>query len=472
MHIPLSLKRLAVSFVVATSGLFVGHALSFSYIAFQGGKDSGLLPFLWTAAKTYTVVHRYYAVPVSSEEFSRKFIEGIVTQLDPHSAYIPPEKEGAFASEMEGKYGGVGIMTDLVDGKIVVVDIHPNGPAAASKVALGDVLVSVDAVDSPKNISYSEMGKILDMVRGVPGEKVRLGFERSSSSPVPSRFEVDLVRRRIDVGSAFALAIPSDKGTVAYIQLRQFVERSTTELHDALNSLKERPAAVVLDLRDNPGGLLRESISVAGLFLPPETLVVSVDERRERRELRTPSDTIRLGDEYDSIASVAPISKAVVQSARKKMPWLVDVPMAVIIDGGSASASEIVAAALKEHRRAVIVGQRSYGKGSVQSVIPLGEDGQLKLTTSLYLSPSGKTIQARGVEPDVPVELPSRFREENIDKHLSAEKKIENAVPFDKKDDAKTSRRRAGFTIDAKKIRSDPVVSKAIEAVFDAKRSF
>jgi carboxyl-terminal processing protease len=299
-------------------------------------------------------------------------IRGMLQVLDPHSAYLDPREMHVLQSDTEGRFGGVGVEIDVDDGWLTVLRVFPGGPAATAGLEQGDRFLTIDGLPA-RDLSIEDA--ILRM-RGEPGTQVRVTLRRPSAEAAIERV---ITRAIIEVAPVEARVL---RDRVVYVQLRMFQEDTGAQLKRVLDEAVSRTAdaggvrGVILDLRNNPGGLVSAAVMVADEFLR-EGVIVSTKGRGGKllRENRATKDGTRP-----------------------------DWPMVVLVNGFSASASEIVAGALADHGRAVIVGTRTFGKGSVQNVIDLPDGSALKLTTALYYTPSGSSIQAHGIEPDVVIE--------------------------------------------------------------------
>jgi carboxyl-terminal processing protease len=298
-------------------------------------------------------------------------IRGMLKVLDPHSEFLDPAEYRVLTSDTQGRYGGVGIEIDVRDGWLTVTRVIEAGPAAKAGVQPGDRFLSIDgraARDVP-------IGEAVQWMRGEPGTRVGVMLRRDA---VPEAIAVQLTREIIEVESVQLSVLP---GAIAHVRLRAFQEDTARALREALDLAVERTASVggvrgvLLDMRDNPGGLLSAAVLVADEFLA-DGVIVSTRGRGDKvlRESRA-------------------------SAAGTRPNW----PLVVLVNGYSASASEIVAGALRDHQRAVVVGTRTFGKGSVQNVIELPDGSAMKLTTALYFTPSGRSIQAQGIAPDVEV---------------------------------------------------------------------
>ncbi len=323
-------------------------------------------------ARALAHIEQSYVSEVDSDQLIYGAIRGMLGVLDPHSSFMDPEQFRILASDSEGRYGGVGIEIDARDGWLTVVSVFDKGPAARAGVQPGDRFLAIEgegARDMPIDQAQERM-------RGEPGTVVHVTLRRPGSDDA---LELSLTREVIEVQAVDARVL-ADRSV--YLRLKVFQETTASELREALDRAVESTAAhggvsgLVLDLRDNPGGLVSSAVLVADEFLR-EGVIVSTRGRGNRL----------LREQRASAAGTRP-----------------DWPMVVLVNGFTASAAEIVAGALRDNRRAVVVGTRTFGKGSVQNVIELPDQSALKLTTAFYYTPSGRSIQARGIEPDVEIE--------------------------------------------------------------------
>jgi carboxyl-terminal processing protease len=343
-------------------------------------------------------------------------INGMLSALDPHSSYMDPKSYKDMQVQTRGEFGGLGIEVTMEDGLVKVVAPIDDTPAAKAGILAGDIITHLD--DEP--VQGLTLNQAVDKMRGPVSSKIKLKVMRKGQD---KPLEVTIVRDIIRVRS---VRYNTDGGDIGYIRITQFNEQTSEGLKRALSELSAQIAAdklkgYVLDLRNNPGGLLDQAISVSDAFLERGEIVST----RGRNPEETQRFNARAGD----------LTKGK--------------PLIVLINGGSASASEIVAGALQDHKRATLVGTRSFGKGSVQTIIPLGSgNGALRLTTARYFTPSGQSIQAKGISPDIEVlqEVPDDLKartdakgEASLRGHLKAEGQEETGsqsyVPPDPKDD-------------------------------------
>ncbi|MGD8863195.1 MAG: S41 family peptidase [Myxococcales bacterium] len=323
-------------------------------------------------ARALAHIEQSHVEPIDSDELIYGAIRGMLRVLDPHSQFMDPQELKVLTSDTEGRYGGIGVEIDVRDGWLTVVGIFEGGPAERAGLQLGDRFLTIEGVGA-RDLPISEA---IERMRGAPGTKVEVSLRRLDQD---AAVHATLTREIIEVEAVEAKVL--DDGIV-HLRLRTFQETSGRELREALDAAVEATAerggvrGVLLDLRDNPGGLVSAAVMICDEFLREGVIVTT--RGRGGRVLR----------EYSA------------SGGGTRPQW----PMAVLVNGYSASASEIVAGALQDHQRAVIIGTRTFGKGSVQNVMELPDHSALKLTTALYFTPSGRSIQAHGIEPDVRVE--------------------------------------------------------------------
>ncbi|NTU76850.1 MAG: S41 family peptidase [Alphaproteobacteria bacterium] len=318
-----------------------------------------------------------YVDAVTDEKLIESALNGMLSSLDPHSAYLNKKNYADMQTQTHGEFGGLGIEVTMDNGLVKVVSPIDDTPAARAGVQPNDLITHLDN----KPVAEMSLNEAVDKMRGTPGTKVTLTIRRGGVSGQP--FDVTLVRAVIRVQSVRW----EQKKDVAYIRITTFNEQTQPGLEKALAEIDQKmngkQIGYVLDLRNNPGGLLDQAISVASSFLEQGREVVSTRGRRKEEDQSYPA---KGGDRIQGK------------------------PMVVLVNGGSASASEIVAGALQDYRRAVLVGTKSFGKGSVQTVIPLAGGGAMRLTTARYYTPSGRSIQQLGIEPDIIVQ-PAKVEE-------------------------------------------------------------
>jgi carboxyl-terminal processing protease len=327
-------------------------------------------------------------------------INGMLLALDPHSSYMDTKEFGDMQLQTRGEFGGLGLEVSMENGAVTVVSPIEDTPAARAGLKSGDLITAVDS----KQLQGLSLQEAVEKMRGPAHSPITLTIVRKG---VDAPFEVTMVRDVIHIKPVKYRA----EDDVGYIQITSFSEQTTENLASAVKHLKKQIGpnlkGYLIDLRNNPGGLLDQAISVSDGFLDQGAIVITKGRNLEE----TQRSNARPGDIADG----------------KKL--------VVLINGGSASASEIVAGALQDHRRATIVGTRSFGKGSVQTIMPLGSNGALRLTTARYFTPSGRSIQAKGIEPDAVVEedLPEKLKkaavsgesEANLRGHLRGDGEVD-----------------------------------------------
>jgi len=308
-----------------------------------------------------------YVEPVDDATLLEDALRGMILGLDPHSAYLEPKEFETLQQHTSGEFGGLGIEVGMEDGFVRVITPIDDTPAQRAGVKAGDLITKLDE-QAVQGLSLNEA---VDLMRGKPGSKVVLTIVREGEE---KPLEIEVIRDVIQVASVKSRLIDEN---YAYVRVSQFQVNSGKEVYKHLQRLMEQEIkGVVLDLRNNPGGVLQAAVDIGDIFLD-EGLIVYTQGRLAESDQR-----------------FSATSKTLVP----------DLPMVVLINGGSASASEIVAGALQDQERAIIMGQPSFGKGSVQTILPLTQDRALKLTTARYYTPEGRSIQAQGIKPDILVE--------------------------------------------------------------------
>ncbi len=353
-------------------GLALGVLLSLGQGVLAEKHDTASLPLeeLRTFAEVFEKIKNDYVEQVPDEDLLNHAIRGMLSGLDPHSAYLEPEAYKELRVGTTGEFGGLGIEVTMEDGFVKVVAPIDDTPAERAGVKAGDLIIRLD--DTPvKGMTLNEAVKLM---RGKPGSKIVLTIMRDGQQ---QPLNVTIVRDVIKVRSVKARTLEPGYG---YVRVTQFQSRTGDNLRNAISRLKRENdnalQGLVLDLRNNPGGVLSAAVSVADAFLHKGP-IVSTDGRIADSELRfnaKPTDILK------------------------------GAPVVVIVNGGSASASEIVAGALQDHKRAVIIGSKTFGKGSVQTILPMDNGAALKLTTARYFTPAGRSIQAEGITPDIELE--------------------------------------------------------------------
>ncbi|RDB44665.1 S41 family peptidase [Halomonas sp. DQ26W] len=343
-----------------------------------------------TFAEVFERIKRAYVEEVDDRTLIRNAMRGMLSELDPHSAYLDRDEFQSLRETTEGQFGGIGIEVGLENGRLTIITPIDDTPASRAGLQARDTILSIDGT-STERLSLQEA---VSLMRGAPGSKTNVTILRSGED---SAFDVTLTREIIRTISVRSELLETGYG---YLRVSQFQSRTGEQVSNAIRQLeREGPLeGLILDLRNNPGGVLQAAVAVADAFLE-SGLVVYTEGRLPNTEM-----SFSAGSE-----TAAP-----------------EVPLVVLINGGSASAAEIVAGALQDQRRGVIMGTDTFGKGSVQQIMPLGNGEGLKLTTALYYTPNGRSIQALGIEPDVEVvrgrvevtETGRQLREADLEGHL------------------------------------------------------
>lgn len=312
---------------------------------------------------------------VSSEALIERALKGMVSSLDPHTTYLPAQQLREITNDTSGKFGGVGVVLTQQNGRLEIIEVLPDTPAAKAKLQVGDIITAVDGLQVTKTNIEDALGKL----RGLPGSTVKLeiqpAYENVRGKVVqPKPRSLQIVREIIKSVSVSHQQL--SKG-YAYVRVGVFQEDTSDQVDKAIRKYEAESGGklrgLILDLRSNPGGLLDQAVRLTDLFLDSGIIVSTVGRDRARQEV-----------EY--------------ASKRQTHPYM---PMVVLVNEASASASEIVAGALQDHNRALVVGMPTFGKGSVQSIIPLPNGAGLKMTVARYYTPNGRSIQAKGILPDV-----------------------------------------------------------------------
>ena len=334
---------------------------------------------LRTFAEVLERIKTAYVEPIDDKTLFENAIKGMLSNLDPHSSYLEPDAFRDLQESTSGEFGGLGIEVGLEDGILQVIAPIDDSPASAAGLEAQDLIIKID--DQPtKGLSLMES---VEKMRGKPGTSIRLTIVREGRKP----FDVTLKRAVIKNRSVKSQLLENDYG---FLRISQFQVNTGDEVEKALARLKKENKGqplkgLILDLRNNPGGVLQAAVEVTDHFLS-SGLIVYTKGRLANAELRFSANAKNASE---------------------------GVPLVVLINGGSASASEIVAGALQDHKRGIVMGTDSFGKGSVQTVLPLNNDRALKLTTALYYTPKGRSIQAQGIVPDILVERAKLSQEDS-----------------------------------------------------------
>jgi carboxyl-terminal processing protease len=395
-----------------------------------------------TFTNILSIIQKNYVDEVQTKQLIEGAVNGMLTSLDPHSAYLTPELYKELQVETKGSFGGLGIEITNKSGMLTVVAPIEDTPAYRAGVKSGDVILKIDG-EFTKDMTLVEAVK---RMRGKPDTKVKLTIKRENPNQL---FDVSLNREVIKIQSVKSK--PLEKG-YGYLRVTQFQERTDDDLERAIKQLDAENGGlqgVVLDLRNNPGGLLTQAVKVADMFLD-SGLIVYTDGRLENQKQK--------------------------YFAHKPGTYA-DFPMVVLVNGGSASASEIVAGALQDHKRALVLGTTTFGKGSVQTILPLDESSALRLTTARYYTPNGRSIQATGIVPDITMDQgvkmakgdnPAKpsvapLREANLPRHLEHPNAGGKPGSVDEDDDGGESLDAVPEGVKEGELGSDPQLDRALE---------
>jgi carboxyl-terminal processing protease len=417
MHMRTKLKQAGLLSIGLVTGVLI--SLNFSASA-QKETAAAPLPYeeLRSFADVYNAIKQGYVEPIDDKKLITYAISGMLANLDPHSAYLDAESFKELQVNTAGEFGGLGIEVGMEDGFVKVVSPIEDTPAFRAGIKAGDFIIKLD--ETP--VKGMTLNDAVKRMRGKPRTSIVLTIARKGET---KPIIVTLQREIIKVQSVKSKLIEPGFG---YLRVTQFQEETVADAVKHLNKLfkpekdkdgkelKEPLRGLVLDLRNDPGGLLHSAVGISAAFLPAKTLVVSTDGRTDdarRKYIASPEDYLR-GSRDDLL---------------QRLPAEIrNIPLVVLVNGGSASASEIVAGALQDNKRAVILGTQTFGKGSVQTVLPLSGNTAIKLTTARYYTPAGRSIQAKGITPDVIVEETMNgenhefLREADLQRHLENDK--------------------------------------------------
>ncbi|MEE9596198.1 MAG: S41 family peptidase [Acidiferrobacterales bacterium] len=407
------MKYLTRYTLILLLGVFIGAGITLERAVLAERHGSGALPLeeLRTFTEVYSKIKSDYVEDVDDKELLEDAITGMLAGLDPHSSYLDPQGFKEVRIGTEGQFGGLGIEVTMENGFVKVVSPIEDTPAARAGVKPGDLIVRLD----DKAIKGLTLGEAVKLMRGKPGSVITLTIVREGEA---KPLKVEVTRAIIKIQSVKSRILEPGYG---YLRITQFQANTTQNLKTALRKLETenegKLKGMVLDLRNNPGGVLNAAVGVSDIFLS-DGLIVYTEGRVSDSKLKfsaTNSEAIK------------------------------GAPLVVLVNGGSASASEIVAGALQDHGRAIIMGTKTFGKGSVQTIMPMSNGAALKLTTARYYTPSGRSIQATGIEPDIITEDvkvtknkqdENRLKEADLSGHLEGSDEVKST---DKKDTEKKS---------------------------------
>jgi carboxyl-terminal processing protease len=393
-------------------GAVLGLMLSLNYSALAEKATAPQLPLddLRAFAEVFGKIKNDYVDSIEDKKLISEAINGMLTGLDPHSSYLDADAFKDLQAGTQGEFGGLGIEVGMEDGFVKVVSPIEDTPAHRAGIKSGDLIIKLDETQ----VKGMTLNDAVKRMRGKPDTPIVLTILRKG---VAKPMEIKVVRAIIKTKSVKPKLVEPG---YAFVRVTQFQEHTGEDLAKALKTLSEENKAplkgLVLDMRNNPGGLLNGAVGVSAAFLPKGDLVVYTEGRAEDAKMRltaNPDHYVRGGARADYLRDLPAEFKTV--------------PMVVLVNGGSASASEIVAGALQDHKRAVVMGTQTFGKGSVQTILPMNNGTAIKLTTARYYTPEGRSIQAKGIEPDVVVEeaqintanLGNGLREADLTRHLA-----------------------------------------------------
>lgn len=337
------------------------------------------LTSLWALTDAFGTIKANYVEEVDDNMLLTGAIRGMLSSLDPHSAYLDKEDFTSLREDIKGEFGGLGMEVGMEDGFVKVVAPIDDTPAQKAGLQSGDLIIRLDS----RPVKGMSLQDAVDIMRGKPGTEIELTIVREG---IEKPFQVKLLRAVIRVKSVKGQLLDSEFG---YLRIAQFQKQTPNDLIQATEKIKQQAKGdlkgIILDLRNNPGGDLGAAVGVSDAFLEKGEVVIT----KGRQPMSTDRYSAKPGDIADGV------------------------PVVVLVNGGSASASEIVAGALQDHKRAVILGQQTFGKGSVQTIIPLNGGSAVKLTTARYYTPSGRSIQAEGIRPDVELK-PARLSADEV----------------------------------------------------------
>ena len=356
-------------------------------------EDKDVYKYLNLFGEAFEKIKNNYVEDVSSKELIESAIEGMLGSLDPHSTFLNNQELNELKVQTKGEFGGLGIEVTLENGFVKVISPIDDTPASRAGIKAGDMITHLD--DEP--VLGMTLSEAVSIMRGKVGSKIKLTVNREDNQTL----QIEIVRAVIQLKAVKAKI----ENNIGYIRVSSFNQKVDTQIIKAIKDFKKKEQIIgyVLDLRNNPGGLLDQAVSVTDIFLS-QGEIVSTRGRFDRE-----------GSRYNAI----------------KRDLTEGLPLVVLINQGSASASEIVAGALQDHKRAIIMGTKSFGKGSVQTIIPSGEDVALKLTTAKYYTPLGRSIQKTGIDPDILVEQAELTKIE--DQNRRKESDLRGAIDNDQK---------------------------------------
>lgn len=409
------LRFATIGFITTLLGL--STLFSSTLFADNGENDKSRLASLAKFTRVLATIEKYYVDDIKIDEIVKKSIEGMLSNLDAHSSYLDAKHYKDLKIQTEGEFGGLGITVGQKDGVLTVIAPMEGTPADKAGVKAGDIILKIDK-QSTLNMTIDEA---VNLMRGKPTTGIQLTLVREGET---KPLTINIIRDIIKIESVYSKMVENEN--ILYVRVVSFDKNIVSDVQDAINKHKNLKG-IILDLRNNPGGLLNQAVGLVDMFVE-EGIIVSQKGRIEAENA-----------EYKAT----------------KAGTITKTPLVVLVNGGSASASEIVSGSLQDHKRAVIVGEKTFGKGSVQAVLPVVDDEAIRLTIARYYLPSGRTIQAVGVTPDItvfPGEVPHKtnelaVKESDLKKHLEGElKKVDDVKDSKDKDKNKTNKTKEADT--------------------------
>ena len=388
-------------------------------------EDKNVYKYLNLFGEAFEKIKNNYVEDVSSKDLIESAIEGMLGSLDPHSTFLNNQELNELKVQTKGEFGGLGIEVTLENGFVKVISPIDDTPASEAGIKAGDMITHLD--DEP--VLGMTLSEAVSIMRGKVGSKIKLTVSREDNQTL----QIEIVRAIIQLKAVKAKI----ENNIGYIRVSSFNQKVDTQIIKAIKDFKKKEKVIgyILDLRNNPGGLLDQAVSVTDIFLK-QGEIVSTRGRFDRE-----------GSRYNAI----------------KRDLTEGLPLVVLINQGSASASEIVAGALQDHKRAIIMGTKSFGKGSVQTIIPSGEDVALKLTTAKYYTPLGRSIQKTGIDPDILVEQAELKKIENQNRRKESD--LRGAIDNDQKNDSTKPNNKNDLKTDEENSFEDYQLSRAFDLI-------
>ena len=388
-------------------------------------EEKNVYKYLNLFGEAFEKIKNNYVEDVSSKDLIESAIEGMLGSLDPHSTFLNNQELNELKVQTKGEFGGLGIEVTLENGFVKVISPIDDTPASKAGIKAGDMITHLD--DEP--VLGMTLSEAVSIMRGKVGSKIKLTVSREDNQTL----QIEIVRAIIQLKAVKAKI----ENNIGYIRVSSFNQKVDTQIIKAIKDFKKKEKVIgyILDLRNNPGGLLDQAVSVTDIFLN-QGEIVSTRGRFDRE-----------GSRYNAI----------------KRDLTEGLPLVVLINQGSASASEIVAGALQDHKRAIIMGTKSFGKGSVQTIIPSGEDVALKLTTAKYYTPLGRSIQKTGIDPDILVEQAELKKIENQNRRKESD--LRGAIDNDQKNDSTKPKNKNDLKTDEENSFEDYQLSRAFDLI-------